>query len=532
MENKKANKNNELKLSGLPGHENRTDYGQAVLHLAWFQDGDQVRHLLFGMVELRPCEFPITSGSDEQTLVSDRMSLHYRRFALSVSDAIGWYRRSMDGDVHLPVSPSDNPAGTGGFLLRGGPFAGWPAWPTLAASNKLDFAPDWLQGSRAHFLHPRTKLATRALAAVRCERNRRQLENWLHFDLVHLYSDYLGAICLAAPNPLFRSIEKSHLDSPNDGFAETVAYKLIARTGQDVDGTRLEVVNESLRGRLTPVAAEFADDPVQMLDFVNTIPKEGRIVTHPHYGLLAWNEPVPLVRAIAVGFGVVSRQKIVEVPRGGKKKPAYDYRVPELEDGEDVVIGRIPDDGGMEASAVSAAYRRAKKATERAELWFQDAPQDATQFIRDAIGQARHRVFIADPYFAGRELLAFGHAIQRPDVELRVLTSKLAFRKGTSGTDSNVDPVRDLQLAIETFESYPAKPAIRVLKGNPPRLHDRFLVVDKTVWFSGNSLNSIGERAAMVVRLSHPEAVVPRLDGMWATATPFSNRVTDLPGDA
>ena len=36
-------------------------YRQAVIHIAWFRD-DQVRHLLFGMVELRPNEFPDADG--------------------------------------------------------------------------------------------------------------------------------------------------------------------------------------------------------------------------------------------------------------------------------------------------------------------------------------------------------------------------------------------------------------------------------------------------------------------------------------
>ena len=567
MANKTANNNKGLGLANPLVQENWSGYGQAVVHLAWIQDGDQVRHLLFGMVELRPCEFPIIVSSDEQIFRSDAMPwsrLHYRRFAIPATDAIGWYQNSMAGDVRLPTAQKDNPEG-GGVLLYGGPFVCWPAWPILAASNELDFAPDWVQGSRAHFLHPRTELPAGALVAVRCERNRRQLENWLHFDLVDLYSDYLGAISLVAPNPLFRSVEKSHLDSPTDGSAETVAYKIIARAGQDVGGTRLEVMNESLRGRLQPAAAEFADDPVRVLEFATPISKEGRIVTHPRYGLLAWNEPVPLISTIHLGLNAVARRKKVEVPSGGKKKPTYKFSVCELEDGGDMVIGRI-DDEGMEASAVAAAHRRARKLTEDAEHWFQDAPKDATRFIRDAIGKARHRVFIADPYFAGRELFAFGHAIRRPDVELRVLTSTLALKSkpgkdtgcpmflgarrllramarplqavesriGAAGPENRrtpIDPATLVVQAIASFQSYPAEPIVRVLKGKRPCLHDRFLVVDDTAWFSGTSLNSIGERASMIVRLSHPEVVVARLEGMWATATPFAKWMAGSPRD-
>ena len=531
--------------------EDWSGYGQAVLHLAWLQEGGRAGHLLFGMVELRPSEFPITGSSEAQSLRTKddvAATLHYRRFALSVADAVGWYQHSMDGDVRLPVDHDDNPAGDRGVPLHERPFAGWPAWPTLAASNELDFAPDWMQGSRAHFLHPRTPLPASALATIRSEVNRSQLEKWLHFDLVNLYSDYLGAICLLAPNPLFRSIEESHLNSPTEGFAETVAYKLVARANQSVEGTRLEIINEGLRGRPTPVPVDFGNDPVQVLDFANLIDKEGRIATHPHHGLLAWSEPTPLIRSVHVGLDVVARQKTVEVPPGGRKKPAYEYNVHELEEGGDAVIGMVSDHRASEATALSAMHRRAKKRTEGTERWFQDAPEDAAQFIRCLIGHARRIVLIADPYFAGRELLAFGHATRRSDVQLRVLTSNLALKthrparsscllrgltsKLVSKGKTDTDAATVLRKAIDSFGTYPTKPAIRVLGGKQPRLHDRFFVVDETVWFSGNSLNSIGERAAMIVRLRHPEPVVARLEGMWQAATPFTDWIAGLPDDA
>lgn len=492
-------------------------YGRAVVHLAWARD-DQAQYLLFGMVELRPSEFPIIDSSDEQAFGGDGMSrscIHYRRFALSVPDAIEWYRRSMDGDIRLPVDQGRNPAAGGhALVLYGGPFANSPAWPTLTTCNDLDFAPDWMQGSRAHLLRPpRAKLHPRALAAIRGEGSRSQLESWLHFDLA---LGYLGAICLVAPNPLFRSIEKSHIDSASEDPGESIAYKLIARAGQSVNGTRLEVTNEGPHGRLKPAVAEFGDAPVQMVTFPNTLNKEGRTVTHPRYGLLAWNEPVPLVRQISVHLDVMRRQKTVAVPAGGRKKPSYTYEVTEVEDGGDAVIGESPDDKETKVHAVASAHRRVTEGSETAERWFQDAPEEAAQFIRDEIGRARHSVLIADPYFAGRELIAFGHAIRRPDVRLRVLSSALALK-----SKPDVDAATELRQAIETFRSYPAEPLVRLLKGDPPRLHDRFLVVDGVVWFSGNSLNSIGERGAMIVRLSHPEPVAARLDGMWAAGTPF-----------
>jgi hypothetical protein len=52
-------------------------------------------------------------------------------------------------------------------------------------------------------------------------------------------------------------------------------------------------------------------------------------------------------------------------------------------------------------------------------------------------------------------------------------------------------------------------------KDGDPILHDRFLVVDGAVWFSGNSLNAIGQRESIIIKLPDPGAVVARLDALF-----------------
>ena len=492
-------------------------YHQAVIHIAWFRD-DKTRHLLFGMVELRPSELPPAESSEElkhRAVNKSRSYLHYRRFALPVGDAVGWYESAMDGNLRIPAASTDSTR-NGVELLSGGPFSCWPTWPHLTASNNLDFAPDWLRQSRAHFLHLKGYLPAGAQDVIHRKRNWNCLEQWLHFDLVGLYSDYLGAICLVAPNPLYRSIEKSHLDEPNDGAAETIAYKLVARAGQCVDGTRLEIVNDGLRGRMTPVAADFGSDAIQVLNFPEPINKEGRTVTHPRYGLLQWNNPVSLVRQVRSSIDVESRRKDVFVPPRGTKQPPGRYRVSEWRNAGVTVVGTPTDDMEIDERIVVAERRRARAQRRPDQHWFHNAPQDAVQFIRDRIGEARSSLMIADPYFATHEVLAFVHAIQWPEVRVRALTSAAYLKQDPSNAGEQLQAV-----IAQTFQSYPAPPDIRVLPGRRPALHDRFLVVDNDVWFSGNSLNTIGERAGMVVRLPDPEPVIRQLEGLWSRAEPL-----------
>ena len=227
---------NELQLKG---------YGQAVIHLAWYRN-DQTRHLLFGMVELRPTEFPhVSSCMLKSARIGNkgRAYLHYRRFSVNVDAAISWYEAALAGNTVLPTDP-DHPMRGDGADLQVAEFMQEPPWPGVVTSRDLAFAPDWMQGSGAHFLFPRKTISAEIVKCIERQEMRSKLEEWLHFDIVSMYPEYQGALSFIASNPLFRSIEKSHLEPPNSGFDESVAYKVVTRSGQSVDGLRLEVINE------------------------------------------------------------------------------------------------------------------------------------------------------------------------------------------------------------------------------------------------------------------------------------------------
>ena len=79
-------------------------YGQAVIHLAWYRN-DKICHLLFGMLELRPCELPRALGccmKSSRVGNKGKRYVHYERFAVSVSHAIGWYEGVLGGCLIFP----------------------------------------------------------------------------------------------------------------------------------------------------------------------------------------------------------------------------------------------------------------------------------------------------------------------------------------------------------------------------------------------------------------------------------------------
>ena len=381
--------------------------------------------------------------------------------------------------------------------------------------------------TRTHFLFPEKALRGWIAETVRLPANREALERWLNFDVVEAYPDYQGVLCLIAPNPVFRSIECTHVEDATAGSAETVAYKLIARQGQRLDGLRLEVVDERLRGRSTssaamePLVHEFGGDAIAVLEFPAEVNREGQSITHPEHGLLDWHEPLPLLRTMHTTMEPVTRRKTVQVPAAGRKRPTYEYEVDELGGAVESVVGDAVDAAAVVSRLTDAENRRAlqRAAHDHDQEWFDGKPEKAAHYLRQRIGRARETVLIVDPYFAGRELLAFGHAIRRPDVELRILTSAQGLKKDSLG-QSSVDSGRVLlRIVNETFDDYPRRPEIRVMTRNPPPVHDRFLVVDGVAWFSGNSLNTLGERAGMIVKLPDPVPVVVRLEAFWRQAS-------------
>ena len=511
-----------------------TGYRQAVIHLAWFRD-DQVRHLLFGMVELRPNEFPDAIGCIPKNFRAKNKShkcLHYRRFVLPVEDAICWYRKAADGNIVLLRDPNHSTPGDGA-KLEGGPFEPEPPfdpeslWPHFVTSNELAFAPDWMQDSRIHCLFPKNVLSEKISEIIQINKNRAKLKEWLNFDIVEAYREYQGAICLVAPNPLFRSIEKSHFESAKEDMVETVAYKLVARQGQRLNGLRLEIVNERLLGRMVPLVHDFGDDAIAEFDFPANVHKEGLAITHPEYGLLSWHEPLRVLRTIHMKMELRRRDKTVRVPADGHKRPEYEYEVNEVEDEREIVVGDSLDNADIVSRFTEAEDRRSRKqaAKDYDQQWFHRKPIKAAKYVREKIiGKAHDMVLIVDPYFAGQELLAFGHAIRRPEVQLRILTSAQSLKRGDHKSGSKL-----LKILNDTFKDYSTKPEIRVLKGESSSVHDRFLVVDGSVWLSGNSLHRIGERAGMILRLPDPEPVIELLEDFWYEAPTLSDWLSSQP---
>ncbi len=179
-----------------------------------------------------------------------------------------------------------------------------------------------------------------------------------------------------------------------------------------------------------------------------------------------------------------------------------------------------PSVGHAPATESAATYlRRAQLARqsrlenqERAEEWFHGDPDAATRFVREIIAAARSRVWIVDPYVATVELFRFALAIARPDIDVTILTSAKHLKE-SDPLRSGAAPGAALLDELARLREH-GRFAAFVMTGDAPTVHDRFLVIDDAVWFSGNSFHTLGGRAGMIVRLAHPRPIIEALDGI------------------
>ncbi len=116
--------------------------------------------------------------------------------------------------------------------------------------------------------------------------------------------------------------------------------------------------------------------------------------------------------------------------------------------------------------------------------------------------------------FRADELAGYLHFVHRIELRLRALTSREALGSG----EIRIASARRFQEVLSTFRERGLKDIeVRVMpnKEGEPVLHDRFLVVDGAVWFSGNSFNAIGKRESLLVKLPDPSPVIERLNSIF-----------------
>jgi hypothetical protein len=485
-----------------------SDYGQAVVHLAWDRHSEtNERTLLFAFVELLPIEIPppIDDYDPKSPRCYKRLDKHYvyvRHAVMTAKQALDWYLACRAGTATTPE----------GVPLRLADLGEEPAWPGLIATSDeattIPFCPPWMQHPRTHHLLPLADFDFQALwTADEQTEARKWLQGRLHFDLGK-YPEYWGSIHLLAPNPVYRKLHTRL--QPRGTTSESVLLKFQPRAGQSVEGLEVRFAEKDPWGvtasRRIPVESRLL-----RMNFEREVTAVSVEVMDPKRGFLkTTKQSHTFVKTFQIDVSLAHKAII---RTSGKSFEVMRSSAPER---------RI---GGTNTSIPKARlrlssghYARKQQATAKTQdqRWFRDQKEEAQAYLQSLLNEADEQVLVVDPYFGAEELVQFALAVGRSDIPIRLLTSSEILKEPVS-KQSDIEKgaqLWDVFGQVQRLEHInPFE--IRVMPGKKPAIHDRFLVVDKRIWLIGSSLNEFGSRGTMMLALPDPDAVRGDIEKAW-----------------
>jgi hypothetical protein len=512
-------------------------YGSAIVRFATCRPGNkkaQPALLVFASLEFVHCDRPAPDSTPldgkgippkTQSRGPSRSQVYFRRVAMGAPDALAWYRQAIDGKVTSPLAadPADHGPHDGGPLRTPLLLEEPPPWPQLAfpiSDHSLlageSYYPTPFMGPGASparirrlmsAADPDLEVLTQDLAVCSW------LASRIHFRIDD-YPELLGSIVLVAPDPQVRSV-KQFLTRDKDQ-KERLITLLQPRTGQNLQGLELTILEERFGAISTFLRLPIPSHGVIVTEAPAQIRSSGYMLAHPERGLIDFQPPLPFLRTVGIRTETLS-QRVRLQTRDSKKKDAEvkTHEIDQFEPAADSVVGDVTPPMTPHARYYDAVERRriSRHARLHDQRWINDVAS-ARAFLRSTIGDARQEVFVADSFFSGEELSGYLHFVRRLNVHLKVLTSRDAF-------GNTQERPRALALIKQNLTTFLRRGFtnvdVRVMrnKEGDPILHDRFLVVDGAVWFSGNSFNAIGQRESMIVKLPNPAPVIKRLDELF-----------------
>lgn len=511
-------------------------YAGAVIRLATLQkQRGQPGHLLFATVSLfprgRPLPPPMKGKElDPCPVGKTGETVFFRRVLLSAQEAVDWYRALGCGDDRSPTpSRSEERSEYDGINIEISTLIDDPTWPYLGLPMR-----EGLFGHLSGHSHPAPFIGN---APARIHRRFGSQEGFdlmladdkavafiarrLHVDL-RLYREYLGSVALVAPDPVLKQIDHFMIPASADR-GERIFYRFVPRAGESLAGLKLTTFDEQAHLLTDFSTQDIPVDGILDIDKGDCIGTYGYVVAHPEHGMLAYSPPYPFLRQIGMNSHAVTGSMTISVPTGESANSSrMEYQAAQRSPlATQSLIGDAPRIPNVNARVAIAASRREKLANAKqyGQRWFPDGSrEEAMRFVQGELRRAKFRVMIADPYLAGLQLGQFLYAINPESIAVTLLTSGLAF-KSKEQEPSKIDDFNQRLAQLEKDAKVTAK--AYVLQSSI--LHDRFLVIDDAVWFLGNSLNTLGDKASLIVKLPNPDEVIEQLEGMLKQAMSFED---------
>jgi hypothetical protein len=466
------------------------------------------------------------------------------RIVMTAEEAIRWYRTESD-ELGTPIPLHDVRKDSDGVRLSAGRLSDFPRWPVLGVPMESD---DITLKSE------RSSIPFRNLGIIRYSRRISDSQEWpsfldqegqskhrqeafkflehhMHVDFRE-YPEYLGGMALAVPDCDVHSV-RQFVDPKEDG-SESLYFHLEPHPGRKLQGLSLTSM-EGQEGILTSFdTVPVPQDGLVVIKRPSSIHVSGLVLTHKERGVLLQTPMRHFMRQMNMTTEVVERRVKVQAPETDKKRsPVNEYFAEKKTLASSQILGEAP-------TATDAFQRLRDAKSERLlnysaqlydQTWFTtDQRKAALEHIRAKIKHARSTIFIADPYFSANQISQYLFSIERDEIKIQILTSSSAFKKVKEAgieaetSDDSLGTHQTLLQNLNIFQaSHKNSVEIRVANTESNLFHDRFLSVDGRVWMLGSSLNSIGIRPTLTMRIPHGEKILAHLMALYNKAIPLED---------
>lgn len=528
-------------------------YEWAVIRLATLQKRGQPGRLLFATVTLLSPDRPPPSkmvGVNRCAIGKSGETVFFRRTVLTAKAAVEWYRSLEVGTAKTPMpSRPEDAEKIDDVEISVSQLIDDPIWPHLGLpmteglllQSAEPSHPAPFMGSVPARIHRRFGNEENFDAVLDDDEALAFIARRMHINLKQ-YDEYLGSVALVVPDPIIEKIDNFMIPA-SDERGERIFYRFVARPSQTLEGLKITTFDEQAHLLTSFETLDIPLDGILDLSKGSCLGTYGYVVTHPAHGALVRSPPTGFLRQISLSMNAVGGAGIkVSVPTGDSPTAErMDYFAASSSLlSSNSLVGDESNTPNVNARVAISASRRDKlaRAKHYGQRWFvNDSREEAMRFIQGEIRKARSRVIIADPYLAGLQLGQFLYAVNRDTVKVFLLTSSLAFKSNGpkppllerlknrlklifSSQQLKPSKIDDFKERLEQLVKHVKVTAhTRVLA--PSILHDRFLVIDDTVWFLGNSLNALGDKSSMIVKLPNPDEVISQLEAMLEQSEDF-----------
>jgi len=262
----------------------------------------------------------------------------------------------------------------------------------------------------------------------------------------------------------------------------------------------------------------------------------GLVLTHKERGVLMQTPMRQFMRQMNMTTELVERRVKVQAPETDKKKsPVNEYVAEKKTLASSQTFGEAPNTTGAFQRLLDAKSERLLNHSAQLydQTWFTTGQRkEALEHIREKLKHARSTIFIADPYFSANQISQYLYSIERDEIKIQILTSNGAFKKikeAEAGTEADtsegsLDTHQTLLQNLNIFQaSHKNSIEVKVANTESSLFHDRFLAVDSRVWMLGSSLNSIGIRPTLIMRIPHGEKILAHLMSLYKNAIPLED---------